>query len=300
MKCSLAAAFACGLLAALLPAAQDDGPKRIKPTNLALNTKADEDDPHLSPDGLHLFYSSNASAKEFHLMTSERRTKNQAWPEGKPLDDLNSNTEERSPCLLTTNGKYPYFLFFATKKDESKKNGKGDNFDLYFAVKQGPQADYTSATPVQLACTEADELHPWVTGNGRELYFSRKTNEGWHVFVSPRPDGAGAFEKPRRVDLPPDFHHATLSPDGLTMFLQGPLEKNRLGLFRSTRASVKAEWSKPEHLEELNCEEAPAGDKSPCLSRDGSLLYFASDRPGGKGGLDLWVVPTNQLSKKDR
>ncbi|HEY1858888.1 MAG TPA: hypothetical protein VGG61_00950, partial [Gemmataceae bacterium] len=119
-------------------------------------------------------------------------------------------------------------------------------------------------------------------------------------FVSARPDGTGAFEKPHVVDLPADFHHATLSPDGLTMYLQGPLEKDRWGLFRSSRTHVKAEWGKPEPLDELNCEEAPTGDKSPCVSRDGSLLYFASDRPGGKGGFDLWAAPTNLLGKKDR
>jgi hypothetical protein len=42
----------------------------------------------------------------------------------------------------------------------------------------------------------------------------------------------------------------------------------------------------------------PSGDRSPCLSRDGAMLYFASDRPGGKGGLDLWVIPTAPLRKQ--
>jgi Tol biopolymer transport system component len=36
---------------------------------------------------------------------------------------------------------------------------------------------------------------------------------------------------------------------------------------------------------------------TPCLSPDGSKLYFSSDRPGGKGGLDLWMIPTAQLAK---
>jgi Tol biopolymer transport system component len=233
-------------------------------------------------------------------MVSERRTKTRDWPEGKPLDELNSKTDDRSPFAWTTNGKYPHYLYFATKKDESKKNGKGDNFDIYFAVKQNPQADYTTATPVHAVCSEADELHPWVTGNGRQLYFSRKTKEGWRIFVSPRHDGTSAFQKPKLVDLPIDFHHATLTPDGLTMYLQGPLEKGRWGLFRCSRSSTKSDWTTPEPLEDLNCEEAPTGDKSPCLTRDGSLLYFASDRPGGKGGLDLWVVQTSQLGKKDK
>ncbi|HEX9090813.1 MAG TPA: hypothetical protein VF831_04955, partial [Anaerolineales bacterium] len=31
-------------------------------------------------------------------------------------------------------------------------------------------------------------------------------------------------------------------------------------------------------------------DGCPALSRDGLLLYFASNRPGGYGGLDIWVA----------
>lgn len=31
-------------------------------------------------------------------------------------------------------------------------------------------------------------------------------------------------------------------------------------------------------------------DGCPILSRDGEQLYMASDRPGGKGGLDIWVA----------
>jgi Tol biopolymer transport system component len=297
MKHSIAAACVLALCALALSAKEDADAKKVKPVNLSLNTKADEDDPNLSPDGLTLFYASNADGKEYHLMTSSRRTTAQSWPAGKPLDDLNSTTDDRSPFLATTSGKYPHFLYYATKKDESKKGGKGDNFDIYVAVKQGPQADFTSATAVHTVCSEADELHPWVTGNGRELYFSRKSKDGWHVWMAPRPDGTGAFEKPKQLDLPVDSHHATLTPDGLTMFLQGPLEKERWGLFRSTRASTKADWSKPEPLDDLNNADAPTGDRSPCLSRDGSMLYFASDRPGGKGGLDLWVVRTALLNK---
>src|SRR5262249_8990184 len=108
----------------------------------------------------------------------------------------------------------------------------------------------------------------------------------------------GGFGKPRVLDLPPGFHHPTLTPDGKTLYLQGPLENGRWGLFRTT-ATFKG-GSKPEPLDGLNSAAAPKGDLSPSLSRDGSLLYFASDRRGGKGGLDLWVVTTARLNKKER
>jgi hypothetical protein len=274
-----------------VPGAPEPAESSPRPVNLACNTKADEDDPHLSPDGLKLFYASNASG-DFDLMVSQRRAAGAEWPAGKPITELNTKVGDRSPCLVTTRGGYPHFLYFATQKDEEQKN-----FDLYFAVKQNARADFTAPTPVHAVCTDADELHPWVTGNGRELYFSRKTKEGWRTFASPKPGGYGAFEEAKPVDLPVDFHHPTLAPDGLTMYVQGPLEKQRWGLFRVKRATAKAAWSKPEPLDELNHAEGATGDRSPSLSRDGTMLYFASDRPGGKGGLDLWAVPVSQLGK---
>ena len=80
---------------------------------------------------------------------------------------------------------------------------------------------------------------------------------------------------------------------GATMYLQGPLEKERWGLFVMNKTG--GVWDKPTPLEQLNHPDGPTGDRSPCLSRDGTMLYFASDRPGGKGGLDLWVIKTAEL-----
>jgi Tol biopolymer transport system component len=282
------------LTALLLAALAGTARAEIKVTNLAVNTEADEDEPHLSSKGLLLFYVSNAN-KKFDVMLSRRRDTSQAWPAGKPFADVNSKANTRS-VFLTPDGAYPQRLYFATDKDLDRKDQKGDNYDLYFVTKQGPQSDFTSEQGLPF-CTKDDELHPWLTADGRSLYFSRKTKEGWRVCVSRRPKDGGQFGEPALVkELPADFHHATLTPDGKTMYLQGPLEKGRWGLFRSVRGADG--WGKPEPLEGLNNAEGPTGDRSPCLSRDGTLLYFASDRPGGKGGLDIYVVKTEELKKK--
>src|SRR5262249_39512953 len=151
--------------------------------------------------------------------------------------------------FLTPDGKFPQHLYFAVKKHPAKETSATENFDLLFLIKQSAKADFTTATPVQAVCTEADERHPWLTADGRHLYFSRRQKEGSQVFVSSRPAGGGAWGEPKRVELPLDFHHATLTPDGKTMYLQGPLGEGRWGLFRATLKSLTT-CSEPQPLSE--------------------------------------------------
>ena len=256
-----------------------------KPINLEkLNTAGDEDDPHISSNGLRLYYTAKSDGK-FTIMESARKAKNEAWPPGKPQADITTLGDSRS-VFVTPDGKYPQRLYFAT-------NAKGQNFDIFFLIKQGPRADFTTMTALQFS-TARDELHPWLSADGQILYFSRKDRDGWHIYWGSRTSN---FAKVKQVDFPTDFHHPTLTPDGKTMYLQGPLANNRWGLFRSTWNN--SQWSKPEPLEALNNPKGEVGDLSPCLSRDGKLLFFASDRPGGKGGLDLWYVPIEEIQKEE-
>jgi len=89
---------------------------------------------------------------------------------------------------------------------------------------------------------------------------------------------------------------------------QGPtISKDELSLyFVSTRPNAHCAvapcdndiWvSRREHKDDPWGEAVSAGDaintpgleSTPTLSRDGRRLYFASDRPGGVGGIDLWM-----------
>jgi hypothetical protein len=275
----------------LLPGAPVETGKPPKPFNVPCNTAEDEDEPHVADAGLTLYFTGLRKESE-ELMAARRRLASQPWPaKANAIDDYVKNKGDIRG-VYATQGRYPHFLFFAAK------DKKGKNYDLFVAVQQDVGRVWSAPTPVMNVNTEADEVHPWLTFNGKALYFSRKTKEGWRVFVSTRTGstGPGGWGEPEQVDLPADFHHATLSPDGKTMYLQGPLEKERWGLFVSTRTAKG--WSKPEALEGLNDPEGKTGDRSPNLTRDGRILYFASDRPGGKGGLDLWGIQTALLAKK--
>jgi hypothetical protein len=292
MKLSWAMPLGLALLLPCVSPAPADEVKLLKPINLTVNTADDEDDPHVADGGLTLYYSALRKGK-FEIMVSRRRATSQAWPKGRVLEDYVSTAGDDRSCFATE-GRYPQFLYFATTKDK-----KSTNFDIYVAVKQDRGRAWSAPTPINPISTEADELHPWITSDGKALYFSRRTEEGWRVLVARRANATGpqGWGRPEVVkDLPVDFHHATLTPDGKTMYLQGPLGKGRWGLFTSTRSGTT--WSKPVALDRLNHPEGKTGDRSPNLTKNGALLYFASDRPGGKGGLDLYVIQTALLKKK--
>jgi Tol biopolymer transport system component len=293
MKHLALAGLAFALSLASLPAAPADAPPLLKPVNLAVNTRADEDEPFLASRGLTLYYACNAKGK-WDIMVSRRGSVQKSWPAGDVLQDYIATEADDRGAWATAEDRYPQYMYFASKQDK-----KNDNYDLYVAVKQGPTKAFTEARAVVNVNTPADEMHPWLSADGRQLYFSRKTKEGWRVFVASRRSATGpqGFGEPAPVkEVPPGLHHATLSPDGRTMYLQGPLEKERWGLFVMNKTG--GVWDKPTPLEQLNHPDGPTGDRSPSLSRDGSMLYFASDRPGGKGGLDLYVVRTAELKAR--
>jgi hypothetical protein len=289
----LALALSAGFLSlAFLPATHADAPP-LKPVNLAVNTKADEDEPFLASKGLTLYYACNAKGK-WDIMFAHRPAPQKSWPAGDVLQDyIATEADDRGVCM-TAEDRYPQYLYFASKQDKAN-----DNFDLYVAIKRDSRKAFTEPRAVVGVNTPADEMHPWLTADGTQLYFSRRTKDGWRVFVAPRRNTAGpqGFGEPALVkEVPPGFHHATQSPDGRTMYLQGPVGKERWGLFVMHKTG--GVWDRPVPLEQLNHPDGPTGDRSPSLSRDGAMLYFSSDRPGGKGGLDLYVVRTAELKVK--
>jgi hypothetical protein len=289
MKTAARAGLVLFLPLALLPAAPADAPL-LKPVNLAVNTSADEDEPFLASRGLTLYYAANGKGK-WDIMISQRSSAQKPWPAGEVLVDYIATEADDRGAWVTAEDRYPQYLYFASKHDKTN-----DNFDLYVAIKRDAKKAFTEPRAVLNVNTSADEMHPWLSADGRQLYFSRKTKEGWRVCVASRRSGTGpqGFGEPALVEeLPAGFHHPTLTPDGKTLYLQGPLGKERWGLFVARKDGTA--WGKPVPLEQLNHPDGPTGDRSPSLSRDGTMLYFASDRPGGKGALDLYVVRTAEL-----
>ena len=90
--------------------------------------------------------------------------------------------------------------------------------------------------------------------------------------------------------------HPNVSADGLSLFFRSdrPDGCGDVDLWVTTRATIEDEWSTPVNLG--STVNSSSKDSSPSISVDGLSLYFASDRPGGYGGEDIWVSTRPTLS----
>lgn len=71
--------------------------------------------------------------------------------------------------------------------------------------------------------------------------------------------------------------------------LDGRLKKGKVSVFRASFLGKK--WGKVESLP-FNSGEYHVSN--PSVTPDGKTLYFASDMPGGMGGMDIWKVDVNE------
>ncbi len=91
------------------------------------------------------------------------------------------------------------------------------------------------------------------------------------------------------INTTAEDYEPQLSWDGLTLyFVRGKAGQNA-DLFVARRTPQG--WTAPVALDALNSEYDELG---PEPSRDGTALYFYSDRPGGAGGYDIWVARRSQ------
>jgi hypothetical protein len=79
----------------------------------------------------------------------------------------------------------------------------------------------------------------------------------------------------------------SISSDGLSLYFVREQEGN-FTVYVATRASEQDDWYSAMSLPAAV--NGPSWDHTPSISPDGLSLLFPSDRPGGVGGMDLWMV----------
>jgi Tol biopolymer transport system component len=169
-------------------------------------------------------------------------------------------------------------------------------------------ADFTFGEPTNLGPTvnsSAWDVAPNISADGLELFFwsTRPGGSGkGDIWVATRATKNDDWGTP--VNLGPTVNsstwdvHTCVSADGLTLYFGSmrPGTSGHYDLWVTTRETKNDAWGPPVNLgPTVN---SSVGEWGVSISADGLSLYFSSQRPGGYGGLDLWVT-TRETTNDD-
>ncbi len=156
-------------------------------------------------------------------------------------------------------------------------------------------------TPKNIGCrinTPDPEIFPSIAADTQTLYYTRRMNGIDEDFFSSTPDSCGGWFTGRNMGSPPNTLDQEsgqyISVDRHYLFFtrcenrsENGWEKGGCDLFMAYRVAVDSPWTVPQTFgATIN---SPGYEGMPCLSADNRELFFVSDRPGGYGGLDIWV-----------
>lgn len=210
--------------------------------------------------------------------------------------------------LLLKNGEYKRALAeFELLNDSMPNNVLVRNGLL--SAKMAPKwkeqgSDYTVKKMTEFNSRRADYCPVLAGDQWDRLYFSSTKNDALgdefsgitgakpgDIFFSDK-DDKGKWSKPQTIEsgLNTEYDEGAccLSPDGSTMYLTQCLSDASYPRFAQivTAQRSDASWGKTTPL--LITNDTLSSYAHPAVSPDGEWLYFVSDMPGGKGGLDIW------------
>ena len=169
------------------------------------------------------------------------------------------------------------------------------------------KADFTFGEPVNLGPTvngSGGEGYPSISADGLSLYFWSNRPGGYSggdLWVTTRASVSDPWGLP--VNLGATVNCSTgqtmpnISADGLSLYFASDRARVGVGgdLWVTTRATLSDAWGPAVNLGPT-VNSSAGGQGAPSISADALSLYFASDRPGGYGMVDLWVTTRTTLS----
>jgi hypothetical protein len=221
-------------------------------------------------------------------------------PEPLPSPINLPNTFSGTPCMSAD----ALTLYFA-----SDRPGGYGKWDLWVATRQSTAENW--GEPVNLGPevnTDAAEVMPSISADGLTLFFGDGNPFNWRarngtandyqVWMTTRATRQSPWGKP--VELGPpvgstyidDYPH--LTSDGLSLYFTSARPQS-YGLNVAERASPSGPWLTVKNLgSAINV--TGSWNAFPWLSTDGLRLIYQSDRPGGRGGMDLWMSTRSSTS----
>jgi outer membrane protein OmpA-like peptidoglycan-associated protein/Tol biopolymer transport system component len=135
-----------------------------------------------------------------------------------------------------------------------------------------------------------NDFAPLLLGNGRVMYFTSDREGDQNIYTAVQ--GAGNWEQIQamgpELNTSGDEGGSAITPDGHWMIFTACDREHGLGDCDLYIAEyVGGSWRDVKNLgPNVN---TPFWESQPSISPDGLTLYFASERPGGAGGTDIWM-----------
>lgn len=271
------------------------------PLNLGplVNSASDDMHPAVSPDGRSLYFSSNRPGGKgaFDLWVSDWLDETQQWGPPQNLGPILNGPEGEFAPAFDPGG---HVLFFG-----SERAGGCGGRDLWMAVRKDKRDNLGWEPPVNLGCVVNSG-----TFDDGPAYFEEESGLATLYFISARAGGLGdrdvwaatrnpdgSFSPPVNIvelNSPALDARPAVSRDGLQFLFTSQRSGSIEGasgpssdIWSSVREATGATWSVPANVADLNTSGTEA---APTLPKDRTRLYFNSNRPGGSGGLDLYVT----------
>lgn len=206
--------------------------------------------------------------------------------------------------------------FIAFKDDDEKKFAKDWDGEMYNAKMMLKDAKKAVGLKKNMpfnpkvipgVSTERDEYLAYISPDDKSCYFVRKlplqnidrvaaSDKEKEVFMIALRDKTGKFNNGEPMSAPFNTSDdnqggCSISIDNRSLYFammreEGGLQPN-CDIYVSDNR--EGEWSEIRKLS-ANVNHPKYWDSQPTIASDGITLYFASDRPGGYGGIDLYVT----------
>lgn len=249
-----------------------------------INSKYDEYLPTLTNDGKLLIYTSDNKGENILI---SRQKEDKTWTQSKSIGKAINTAMNEGMAKLTSCGRT---LYFSACNWEQGQGG----CDIFMASFDYDEAMGYDVVPVPALSTKSWDSQPSISCDGTTMYFASNRDGGYggtDIWMS-KLDHNNQWTVP--VNMGPsinsmgDEEAPYIAPDGVTLYFSsdGHAGFGDMDIFRSTFEAGK--WSAAMNLGRTF--NTPFREAGIVISPENDIAYFASARPEGKGGLDIYYA----------